>query len=328
MRVDSPRGAGWEFGEQGVGPVGEVALSGESPLALPSPQRREGGVGKERSEGMECRLKDIAVHYEAHGRGHPALLLHGGGPDHRSLTGCMEPVFRRHPGWQRLYPDLPGLGATPGAAWITSSDQMLEVVLEFVHATIPGKSYALVGESYGAYLARGIIRREPERVDGLMMVCPTVTPGRAGRTLPPHVTLASDDAFMAGLAPEDRERFGHFAVVQNRRTWERTRDEVLVGFPLADRAFLARLEAQGYAFSFEVDAGAAPFGKPTLILAGRQDSMVGYRDAWGILENYPRATYAVLDRAGHNLHIEQERLFNALAGEWLDRVAEGIGSRA
>jgi hypothetical protein len=50
--------------------------------------------------------------------------------------------------------------------------------------------------------------------------------------------------------------------------------------------------------------------------------MVGYRDAWTILERYPRATFAVLDRAGHNLAIEQERLFAALVGEWLDRVEE------
>ena len=55
---------------------------------------------------------------------------------------------------------------------------------------------------------------------------------------------------------------------------------------------------------------------------GRQDSAVGYVDAWHVLENYPRATYAVLDRAGHGLGEEQKGLFRALAGEWLDRVEE------
>jgi pimeloyl-ACP methyl ester carboxylesterase len=38
------------------------------------------------------------------------------------------------------------------------------------------------------------------------------------------------------------------------------------------------------------------------------------------LPHYPRATFAVLDVAGHNLQIEQPRLFNALMHEWLDRV--------
>jgi pimeloyl-ACP methyl ester carboxylesterase len=64
------------------------------------------------------------------------------------------------------------------------------------------------------------------------------------------------------------------------------------------------------------------FKAPTLIIAGRQDSAVGYRDMWSILENYPRGTFAVLDRAGHDLQIEQEGLFNALVNEWLNRVEE------
>jgi len=47
---------------------------------------------------------------------------------------------------------------------------------------------------------------------------------------------------------------------------------------------------------------------------------------WDILENYPRATFVVLDRAGHMLYIEQENLFNALVNEWLDRVEESAAA--
>ncbi|MHB1684992.1 MAG: alpha/beta fold hydrolase [Bacilli bacterium] len=68
--------------------------------------------------------------------------------------------------------------------------------------------------------------------------------------------------------------------------------------------------------------GGYPFDKPALIITGRQDTSVGYVDSWNILDNYPRATFAVLDRAGHNLQIEQPNLFHALISEWLDRVQE------
>jgi pimeloyl-ACP methyl ester carboxylesterase len=50
--------------------------------------------------------------------------------------------------------------------------------------------------------------------------------------------------------------------------------------------------------------------------------MVGYRDAWGLLERYPRATFVTLDRAGHALAEEQPTLFRVLVHEWLDRVEE------
>ena len=68
-----------------------------------------------------------------------------------------------------------------------------------------------------------------------------------------------------------------------------------------------------------------PFDKPALFLLGRQDADVGYKDAWKLLDNFPRATFAVLDRAGHFVSMEQERLFGHLVTEWLDRVEEATG---
>lgn len=50
---------------------------------------------------------------------------------------------------------------------------------------------------------------------------------------------------------------------------------------------------------------------------------MGYQDAWDLIENFPRATFAVLDRASHFLSIEQNTLIKALIDELLDRVEEG-----
>ena len=75
-----------------------------------------------------------------------------------------------------------------------------------------------------------------------------------------------------------------------------------------------------------MDALPEPFVAPTLIVTGRQDSVAGYRDAWGVLENYPRGTFVVLDRSGHFLGVEQEDLFRNLASEWLNRVEEYAGA--
>jgi len=272
---------------------------------------------------MECQLKDIRVHYEIYGEGPPLISLHGFSPDHRSMSGCLEPIFEHRNGWQRIYPDLPGMGKTPGKEWITNSDQVLDVVLEFIDQVIPGQRFVLAGDSYGGYLARGIIYHRPALVDGLLLICPLIIPEHAERSVPPHVTLVKDPALLSNLEPSEREEFESFAVIQSQRIWERTKDEVLAGISIADEDFLTRLQAHGYPMSFDVDA-ASPFEKPTLILVGRQDAMVGYRDAWKILENYPRGTFAVLDRAGHNLQIEQETLFNALVNEWLDRVEENL----
>jgi len=273
---------------------------------------------------MECQVRGITVQYEIRGQGHPLISLHGFWPDHRLMTGCMEPIFEHGSAWQRIYLDLPGMGKTPSKEWIANSDHMLDVVSDFIDQVIPGQRFALAGQSYGGYLARGIIYRQPALVDGLLLICPLIIPHRTQRSVPPHVALVKDPALMSSLEPSEREEFEASAVVQSHRIWERTRVEVIAGVSIADEDFLSKLQAHGYSFSFDVDTASPPFDKPTLILTGRQDASVGYRDAWEILDNYPRGTFAVLDRAGHNLQIEQETLFNALVNEWLDRVEENL----
>lgn len=269
---------------------------------------------------MECMLKDITLHYEVHGEGKPVIMLHGFTVDSGIMLGCMEPVFRNVPGYKRIYPDLPGMGKTKGESWITNSDQMLDIVIDFINKVIPGETFLLAGESYGGYLARGIIQRMAERVEGLLMLCPGIIMTPGWRNAPDHTVLEKDEALVSELEPSVAKGFASINVVLNRRVWEKYREDVLTGLSRADFPFLDNLYAKGYAFSFDVDKQAEKFTRPALILVGRQDSVVGYKDAWGILDNYPRATFAVLDKAAHNLQIEQENLFQCLVREWIDRV--------
>jgi pimeloyl-ACP methyl ester carboxylesterase len=271
---------------------------------------------------MECKLDNLSIHYQAFGGGKPILLLHGAPLDHHVLVGCMEPIFENRDGWLRIYSDLPGMGRSTGANWISSQDLMLEVVLKFIDQVIPEQSFTLVGHSYAGYLARGIIYHRGQAVDGLLLLVPWITYDPKQRSVPEKVTLTEDAALLAGLDPGEAEGFAFAAVVQNQKHWERYRREFLPGLLAHDPQFFARLLDQS-AFSFDVDAPSEPFVKPTLILAGKQDHISGYREQWDILENYPRATFVVLDRAGHRLQIEQEALFNSLVNEWLDRVELG-----
>jgi pimeloyl-ACP methyl ester carboxylesterase len=71
---------------------------------------------------------NITFNYEVLGEGRPMLILHGNGPDHRMMMGCMEPVFSEQDSIRRIYVDLPGMGKSPAAEWITSSDEMLKAV--------------------------------------------------------------------------------------------------------------------------------------------------------------------------------------------------------
>ena len=269
---------------------------------------------------MQVDVLGLAVNYEEVGAGRPIVLLHGGGADHRLMTVAFEPVFEGRNGWRRIYPDLPGMGRTPAADWIAGEDDMLAVVEGFVDAVVPGAERVTVaGASYGGYLALGLVHRRPEKLDGLALVAPAYRSEGVDDDLPVHQVFARDEAVVASLTEEERLWLGR-SVVQVAETLEFFRAGVMPGVRIADFAFLERLEA-GPNLSIDVAAPlAAPFPAPTLILAGRQDSVVGWAGAIPLLDSFPRATYAVLDRAGHGVRAEQNILFRALVGEWLDRL--------
>ena len=274
---------------------------------------------------MEATVRSIPVYYEEYGTGTPLLLLHGWPADHRHMVADMEPLFENRPGWRRIYPDLPGMGRTPGAEWITTQDHMLEVVSELMQTVAPDERYVVVGTSYGGYLARGLVHQHSDAIDGVFLIVPQIEADEEKAHLPPQQVLVEDPQFLAMLKP-DEDDWRNFFVVQSPEVLESFRTVVMPAVAAADRDFLNRLEKH-YAFSFSVDELATPFSAPTLILTGRQDSVCGYHDAWLILENYPRATFAVLDRAGHGLGLEQKGLFQALTSEWLDRVEEYIAKK-
>jgi pimeloyl-ACP methyl ester carboxylesterase len=159
---------------------------------------------------------------------------------------------------------------------------------------------------------------------GLLLICPAgIELDRAKRDVPPRTVLRADPELVAGLSPEEAADFTEVAVVQSPEMLRRFREDIAPGIALADEEAMERIH-QNWRLSVDPESGPA-YERPALILTGRQDWAVGYAEQYTLLPHYPRATFAVLDRAGHNLQMEQPALFGALVWEWLDRVAESAG---
>ena len=273
---------------------------------------------------MICEVNGIPVYYETAGEGRPFLMLHGGFIDHRHIQHDLEPIFAGHPGWQRIYPDLPGHGRTPAPEWLVRQDQVLEIVLGFMDHVIGSERFAVAGVSRGGYLARGVLAKRSADVDGALLITPARHGAAPAESLPQKVALVKDERILAELNPAEAELMAGY-VVQDRSALEGIRRN-LIALELTDQIYQKRI-FENYEFSFDVDLFPPCFSNPVLILAGRQDAVVGHLDAWHSLAQFPRATFALLDRAGHYLPTEQRALLHALAGEWLRRVEESLVDR-
>lgn len=255
----------------------------------------------------------VPVHYTAFGDGDPVLVLHGAGVDHREMAAAFEPIFGGLPGYRRIYPDLPGMGRTPAPATLASADDVLDLLLGFVDAIIGPAPFRLIGHSAGAYFARAIAGNRARQVAGLALVCPL---GGSARDVPEHKVLVASADLKKLLGTEEAESFAEYFVVQTQATLDRYLAAVAPSMGLTDEAAMERIAWQ---WEFRGTAASQPYSGPALILAGRQDATVGYTGAWDLLQLYPRATFAVLDQAGHALPHEQPDLLEALVTEWLGR---------
>ena len=255
---------------------------------------------------MEIPAGQVVVHYVEHGTGRPVLVLHGAGVDHREAEACFEPVLDGVAGLRRIYPDLPGMGRTVAPETLRSADDVLDTLLQFADEVSDGTAPCLIGHSAGAYYAQAIAARRQAQVAGLALVCPLL-PGL--RDVPEHRVVAG-----SGLIGDDD--FGSYFVIQTPAMLERYERYVAPSAALVDQTALERI---GERWRLTPDRAPAYAG-PTLLVAGRLDSTVGYAATADLLEHYPHASLAVIDDAGHALPHEQPDILRALLSEWLVRV--------
>jgi pimeloyl-ACP methyl ester carboxylesterase len=275
---------------------------------------------------MQHDFDKAIIDYEVHGEGRPILLLHGWTMDRRVEMADYEAFFATRPGWRRFYPDLPGMGRSIAKPGLACQDDILETTLAFVDQVMPPGRFLLGGTSLGAYLARAVAARRRSRIAGLLLRVPCIVPEDDRRTLPRFQPLVADEALMAALDSEERQVLGD-ALLQTPAYFEAQRRKAhgLVQPAIAATAPIVneiRADPKRYALSFDLAEAEKTFEAPALIVAGRQDVTTGYRDVWPILESYPRATFAVIDRADHGWPIDGAGLFHALLDDWLARVAE------
>ena len=249
------------------------------------------------------------------GTGLPLVLVHGNGVDHRLLLD-LDDVFDETGQWERIYFDLPGFGGTPALPGRGGLPDVADWLDDMVGSVIGHRPFAMIGSSLGGLLVRDLVGRRFPQCLGFALLAPVVDPVQGNRTLPEPSVVLEDDALLESLSATDAEAYCEVAVVRTRDNWERFRRAALPGIRAADPDAMRRL-GELYELPEPPDER---FEQPVLIIAGRQDAVVGYQDQQNLSELFPHATCAVLDQAGHNVHLDQPQTVRELLRNWLRRM--------
>jgi pimeloyl-ACP methyl ester carboxylesterase len=278
--------------------------------------------------GMTKRTSG-GIAYEERGSGAAFIALHGYSLDRRMAIGAFEPLFGERP-YRRIYPDLPFMGESTDEPGGEGHDGILGALRDFIDEVAPARPLLLAGESYGGYLARGLARSLGDRVKGMFLLCPSIAARPADRDVDPTSAVREEsgwrkDAKERGASDADIADYEYHAVDRSLGNFERTRAEVIAGIRAYRPAAADRHYAGREAFSFDRmgRAGSADeifdrtFEGPACFFLGRQDRSVGWRDALRLAGRYPRASYYVMDGAGHNAQVERPVEFAAAFRSWI-----------
>ena len=273
---------------------------------------------------MILELGDASIYYEIYGEGIPILMLHGFASDHRLMYGACEPTMQQIPHVKRIYIDLPGMGNSPSQEWINSADDLLQILLRFLDEILSGMNFAICAHSYGSYLARGVLKEKREQILGAFMFCPVIQPIHKLRNRPSLHVLQEDPQLLSHLSPYELKKYTTITVIDTTITViDILGIEFLPGIQDCDRGLFQRV-MKNYRLRENPDDINRPYSFPTVMLMGRQDSVVGYKDAWAILDNFTFGSFLIIDRAGHNLHAEQPEIFQFHLNQWLQLLMKNF----
>ncbi len=105
---------------------------------------------------------------------------------------------------------MPGHGLSPPQDNIASQDDLLDAIMGFVEEILPGKKFAIVGESRGSYIAHGMIQLNPAPICGAALIAPGGSPTSDLARLPSHEILVADPAIYDDMTEDEKTRFDNF----------------------------------------------------------------------------------------------------------------------
>lgn len=269
----------------------------------------------------------MTLAYKSFGEGTPVLFVHGWQLNNDYDIADFEPIFAHATGYRRVYIDLPGMGATPADASTVDLQSMHDKIVAFIDQHISPDKFLLVGTSAGGYIARALATRFESQLLGVHLKVPLIEPENSRRDLDVAKPILEDEAVVRLALGDQSPSLGQILIqtpAYIRSLLAKMTATVFPADAMADHEALdpIRNDSQRYSLDLIQKRREIVFSKPALIITGRHDDVVGYRDSLRLLEVYPRATFVALDRGIHLLPVDEGNLVQSMVLDWLKRVEE------
>jgi pimeloyl-ACP methyl ester carboxylesterase len=240
-------------------------------------------------------------------RGRTILLIHAAGSNAHSWHYQYDYLGKAH---SPIAPDLPGHGRSSGVEGLRTVQDYSDFLVAFLD-DLKINSAVIAGRSMGGAIAMDLAIRYPDRVEALLLLATAakfnlpaerietwrnVTMGRAGQPF-------NNDGYSPKTIAEHpeiiREGWGEQIRTDPRVRW----GDMIAASQVDLCETIGRIQ------------------QPTLILAGRDDTVTPPADAELLKSKIKDARLELIADASHNLTTEQPDAVNAALGNFLDSLS-------
>lgn len=275
---------------------------------------------------MYATLNGVRIFYTVQGSGPTLICVHGGPgmSDHRGYAQWLAPLASDH---QLVLYDLRGCGESGDAPDGSYSHADFVADLEALRAHLGVERIALLGTSYGGFIALEYAVRHQEYLSHLILADTAPSHDHhdaAARNamdsgLPGIEPGMLDDLF-SGRMRDDAHFRTAFAAIQP--LYRVTADPEADAAQLDAIAF--RFRTHNFAFSqnlpgYDLRPRLGEIQVPTLVLCGRHDWITPLDQSELMAARIPQARLLVFDRSGHGPMAEENDAYIAAVRSFLDQ---------
>src|SRR5215472_7301890 len=239
-------------------------------------------------------------------RGKAIVFVHASGSNGHSWYHQINALGARH---SPIAMDMPAHGRSDGVVGFETVAQYTDFLAAFMDA-LKLKSAVIAGRSLGGMVALDFAIRNPDRTQAVIAIC------TAAKFNIPAEPLAGLEAVAKGRASQQFNNDG-FSARTVKENFDAVRESWGEQVKTDPRVRWTDVKACAAA---DLSGGLGKIKKPTLVLAGADDTTATVADAQFIAEHIPGARLAKIADASHNLPTERPAEVNAEIEKFLSQL--------
>lgn len=220
---------------------------------------------------------------------------------------------------------MSGMGQSWGAGAIKSASDVLQLLIQYIEEEFSNRKFAIVGYSFSALLATALAEQFSDQIESLFLLAPETEAETTKRTLPKR-TVYHMSNLGTKIDQDELSAYRATAVLESQDNFNLFKKYILSGLNSNEDNEIVRYLSENPKLAKEPSEYLKSYKGSVTIVAGQNDNMVGFQDAFSLYCTLQEAEFVCISKAGHTLHLDRAAIIKENFTEWLRNLNARVTS--